>query len=60
MPPCCAGYIATDMTAQFGGGGKSAAAAAAGTVECFEKMTMEETGTYWHTNYGDGRKVSEW
>ena len=48
------------MTAQFGGGGKSAAAAAAGTVECFEKMTMEETGTYWHTNYGDGRKVSEW
>lgn len=53
------GYIATDMTKHWGGG-SGAAEAAVGTLECFDKMTMEETGTYWHTNYGKGRTASAW
>ena len=53
------GFIATDMTAGFGGG-KSAAEAAQGTVMTFDAMTMETTGTYWHTNYGLGPKQSDW
>ena len=48
------------MSKSWGGGGATVEDATKGLMEIIDNMKIEETGTFWHGNYGKGVKPLPW
>jgi hypothetical protein len=48
------------MITSHGWSGRPAADGAKGLLDILDNMKIEETGTFWHGNYGEGVKPLQW